>query len=136
MQIYAIVEFADAASAERLLHSREALLLKDRRLTLKPRNIKSHHGDEALQGTNSNPRKQKSRVHRSEPPEQLSVFDSAVMAKVSAAKSVGSELLHYTTAHVLTPPLPLPVTLLLLSPTPLLLTLYPSTTFRLMSSST
>ena len=53
MQVFAIVEFAEEKSAERVLHASEPLLINGRRLTVKPRDIKvrrkpeeRHHGDD------------------------------------------------------------------------------------------
>ena len=98
-QVYAIVEFADEAVAEAVLHVSKPLYLGGKKLTVKPRDIKLHtkssKSDVQYKANtdelpNVQPPKSKEHRHGDAGPEgeQLK-FDPEVMQQISAADSVG-----------------------------------------------
>ena len=104
MQVFAIVEFAEEKSAERVLHAREPLLINGRRLTVKPRNIKvrgrsgeRHHGDDTEPGDqeqhaarNHRGRKFKGHPNRSVGDEPQFKFDPEVQRQLASVDSVST----------------------------------------------
>lgn len=83
-QVYAIVEFADEAIAEAVLHVNKPLNLGGKKLTVKPRDIKLH-----AKSSKSDVQHKNSTDELAGPEGEQLKFDPQVVQKISTADSVG-----------------------------------------------